>query len=94
MEQPLVDGLVMSLTCMASPFQINSAAHFDITWSGVGIGQQSIWLHQAHSSIQGNVIKKKLVFRPLLASHAGKYACYLMMNKEVVASRSIVVSGM
>ena len=94
MEQPLVDGLVMSLTCMALLSQTNSNVHFDIIWSGVGIREQSIWLYQSNTSLQGNGIVNKLVFRPLLASHAGMYTCHLLMNNESVASRSILVSGM
>ena len=96
MEQPLADGLVMSLTCMAflSHVKYDSFVHFDITWSGIGIDQHSVWLRQSNATQQGNKIVNKLVFRPLLASHAGEYTCYLVKNNTVVASRSITVSGM
>ena len=96
MEQPLADGLVMSLTCMAflSHIKHDSFVHFDITWSGIGIDQHSVWLRQSNATQQGNKIVNKLVFRPLLASHAGEYTCYLVKNNTVVASRSITVSGM
>ena len=96
MEQPLPDGLVMSITCMASLSRHtnNSVNEFDITWKGIGLDQKSIWLRQSITTQQGNSIVNKLVFRPLLASHAGEYICYLVKKNEVVTSRSITVSGM
>ena len=96
MEKPLADGLVMSLTCMASLSQHthNSVSEFDITWKGFGIDQKSIWLRQSITTQQGNSIVNKLVFRPLLTSHTGEYICYLVKNNEVVASSSKTVSGM
>lgn len=96
MEKPLADGLVMSLTCMTSFPQImhDPVIHFDITWSGRGIDQHSIWIRQSNTTLQGITITNKLLFRPLLPSHTGEYTCNLMKNNEVVASRSITVSGM
>ena len=96
MEKPLADGVVMSLTCMAflSHIEHSSFVNFDINWSGIGIDQHSIWLRQSNTTQQGNRIVNKLVFHPLLASHAGEYTCYLVKNNTVVAARSITVSGM
>ena len=94
MEQPLADGLVMSLTCMALLSQRNPTDHFDIIWSGIGIEQKSVWLRQSNTVPQGSGIMNKLLFRPLLSSHIGKYTCYLMMNNKSVASTSIIINGM
>ena len=96
MEKPLADGLVMSLTCMAflSHIEHSSFVNLNINWSGIGIDQHSIWLRQSNTTQQGNRIFNKLVFHPLLASHAGEYTCYLVKNNTVVAARSITVSGM
>ena len=95
MERPLADGLVMSLTCTASLSRLthNLMSGFDITWSGIGIDQKSMWLHRSNTTRHGNSVANKLVFRPLLTSHAGEYICYLVKNNEVVDSKSITVSG-
>jgi len=97
MESSLTDGYKMCLTCVAS-ISSNKLTNYvaDMKWSGVGLQQQSLWVHQYHTKIQDDRIERKLLFNPWLDSHAGEYTCHLVIknNSILTVKKSIMVRGM
>jgi len=92
MEQPLVDGFVLTLTCVA--MLPTPSADTNMKWSGGSLDQHSIWLHQPRVTKQSRLtITRKLTFRPLLSRHAGNYTCHLHLN-DLVITKTINVPGM
>ena len=98
----LTDALTMSLTCTATcnctiekdNMTLSNVSQYDMKWSGMDL-EHSLWIEQSHVIKEGDIIERKLFFKPWLGSHAGDYFCHLMKkNYSHVKTKKTVVSGM
>ena len=97
----LTDALTMSLTCTVTcnctveknNVIISNISQYDVEWSGMDL-KHSLWIEQSDVIMERDIIKRKLFFKPWLASHAGDYFCHLMKNQSHVKTKKTVASGM
>lgn len=92
MEEPWIDGLRMTITCIAKGYSISEV---DIEWEGKGISQDSLWVIKSQITQRGGDVIRSLAFIPLLAAQAGNYTCHLVTKTDqLLMSKTIEISGM